>query len=264
MSEVSTISLISISRAGNKGWAYTFLTPEQERYSGDIIRALELSGGEVPPELTQLWDTYKTGQEAEGKKVKSGGGFSGKGFKFDDTEAQLAKENKKFQKHALGLQDSDDEDIEGDLEQQIETMMAPKRIVKEIVAAPITNSGGTPSAPPSADKLELAKRLASKIQAEKNLGTDTKAQLTAEAILKGGIMNVQPKITAKNVAEQLAAKLNTRLNYQPPDEISAASNAVRTRTNFMMNCVLALSVIYRAIDELINFSLQLGANCVFN
>ncbi|CAL8141419.1 unnamed protein product [Orchesella dallaii] len=214
-------------RAGNRGWAYTFITPEQERYSGEIIRALELSGGEVAPELTHLWDAYKTGQEAEGKKVKSGGGFSGKGFKFDDTEAQLAKENKKFQKHALGLQDSDDEDIEGDLEQQIETMMAPKRIVKEIVAAPIPNNG-TPSAPPSADKLELAKRLASKIQAEKNLGTDTKAQLTAEAILKGGIMNVQPKITAKNVAEQLAAKLNTRLNYQPPDEISCASNAEPT------------------------------------
>ena len=37
-------------------------------------------------------------------------GFVGKGFKFDETEAQLAVDRKKIQKAALGLQDSDDED----------------------------------------------------------------------------------------------------------------------------------------------------------
>lgn len=44
----------------------------------------------------------------------------------------MANEKKKLQKAALGLQDSDDEDIEGDIDQQIETMLAPKRIVKEV------------------------------------------------------------------------------------------------------------------------------------
>lgn len=34
----------------------------------------------------------------------------------------------------VGLQDSDDEDVEGDIDQQIESMLAPKRIVKEIKA----------------------------------------------------------------------------------------------------------------------------------
>ena len=46
----------------------------------------------------------------EGKKIKSFSGFHGKGFKFDETEAQLADERKKLQKAALGLQDSDDEE----------------------------------------------------------------------------------------------------------------------------------------------------------
>ena len=46
----------------------------------------------------------------EGKSIKSSSGFSGKGFKFDETEHALANERKKLQKHALGLQDSDDED----------------------------------------------------------------------------------------------------------------------------------------------------------
>lgn len=47
---------------------------------------------------------------------------------------------------------------------------------------------------------------------------DTKfaTQQAAESILKGS--GSQPLITAKTVAEQLAAKLNTKLNYQPKDE----------------------------------------------
>lgn len=51
-------------RAGNKGFAYTFITPDQERISGDIVKALELSETTVPPELQALWDRYKTKQTA--------------------------------------------------------------------------------------------------------------------------------------------------------------------------------------------------------
>lgn len=39
----------------------------------------------------------------EGKKVHTGGGFSGKGFKFDEAEAMMVSEKKKFQKAALGM-----------------------------------------------------------------------------------------------------------------------------------------------------------------
>lgn len=46
-------------RAGNKGSAYTFITPEQERYAGEIIRALELSDSPVAPDLAKLWNDYK-------------------------------------------------------------------------------------------------------------------------------------------------------------------------------------------------------------
>ena len=42
--------------------------------------------------------------------MKSSSGFKGKGFKFDETEAQLCDERRKLQKAALGLQDSDEED----------------------------------------------------------------------------------------------------------------------------------------------------------
>ncbi|XP_001847786.2 probable ATP-dependent RNA helicase DDX46 [Culex quinquefasciatus] len=211
-------------RAGNKGFAWTFLTHEQGRYSGDIIRALELSGGTIPDDLRQLWETYKTTQEEQGKKVHTGGGFSGKGFKFDEQEAAAVNERKKMQKAALGLQDSDDdEDLEQDIDQHIESMFATKRIVKEVEAPVITQTVTVPTPPvaTNSDKLELAKRLASRINLQKSLGFEAKGvtQQAAEAILKGS--STQQLITAKTVAEQLAAKLNTKLNYQPKDEEEA-------------------------------------------
>ncbi|GBP30557.1 Probable ATP-dependent RNA helicase DDX46 [Eumeta japonica] len=212
-------------RAGNKGFAWTFLTPEQGRYAGDVVRAFELAGATAPLELKQLWEKYKEKQEQEGKKVHTGGGFSGKGFKFDESEALAVNEKKKYQKAALGLQDSDDEDVEGDLDQQIETMLAAKKIVKEIKPGmsgmPVVPNAAatTATSGPSIDgKLELARRLASRINLAKGLGEQKGAtQQAAEAILKGA-PSAHTLITAKTVAEQLAAKLNTRLNYQPRDE----------------------------------------------
>lgn len=213
-------------RAGKTGCAWTFITPEQGRYAGDLIRALEQSTTAVPEELRELWEKYKANQEAEGKKVHTGGGFSGKGFKFDEQEAAAVKESKKFQKAALGLQDSDeDDDLEQDIDAQIENMFAAKRLVKEVQApviatqpAAITATANIPTAS-ATDKLELAKRLASRINMAKNLGIDAKGptQQAAEAILKGAPTS-QPLITAKTVAEQLAAKLNNKLNYQPKDD----------------------------------------------
>lgn len=206
-------------RAGNKGFAYTFITPEQSRYSGDIIRAFEQAQVTVPEQLRTLWENYKQKQEAEGKKVHTGGGFSGKGFKFDESEAAAVNERKKFQKAALGLADSDDEDLEHDIDQQIESMFATKRTVKEIKAPlGLINPAVLGNTNTAIDKLELAKRLASKINFSKNTCLDTKfaTQQAAESILKGS--GSQPPITAKTVAEQLAAKLNTKLNYQPKDD----------------------------------------------
>lgn len=203
---------------------------------------MELAETPVPEELQKLWDTYKASQEAEGKKVHTGGGFSGKGFKFDDQEAALAKESKKLQKAALGLQDSDDEDdLETDIDQQIESMFAAKRNIKEATVAPaaVPPVPAVPVVIPpvlaavavpagngniiNTDKLELAKRLASKINTVRNIVEIPKGatQQTAEAILKGTapVQVATPQsITARTVAEQLAAKLNNKLNYQPKDD----------------------------------------------
>ncbi|XP_042243430.1 probable ATP-dependent RNA helicase DDX46 isoform X1 [Homarus americanus] len=213
-------------RAGNKGWAYTFLTQDQPRYGGELIRAMELSDTPVPPDLQKFYDEYKHKMEGEGKKVKTGGGFHGKGYKFDESEANFASEKKKFEKAALGLADSDDEDIEQDIDQQIESMLNTKRTVKEIKVTPEVSSApgdglsGIPMGGPSAsDKLELARKLAQRINLQHNIGKEAKgaSQQAAEFILKGGAA-MQPTISAKTVAEQMAQKLNNKLNYQPRDD----------------------------------------------
>lgn len=178
-------------RAGKQGFSWTLLTPEQGRYSGEIIRAMELSGAKVPSDLQNLFDSYKQGQEAVGKKVHTGGGFSGKGFKFDEQEAAAVNEMKKLQKAALGLADSDDEDdLENDIDQTIESMFATKRTVKEVEVPVIPTIMPVNVQPTvaSTDKLELAKRLASRINIAKNLGVEAKgaSQQAAEAIFKGG------------------------------------------------------------------------------
>jgi len=100
-------------RAGNKGFAYTFITPDQGPFANDIINALQLSNHPVPAELQKLWDTYKEEAERTGKKIWATSGFSGRGFKFDEAEAQLVNEKKKYQKKSLGLQNSSDEEEEG-------------------------------------------------------------------------------------------------------------------------------------------------------
>ncbi|XP_069754507.1 probable ATP-dependent RNA helicase DDX46 isoform X2 [Narcine bancroftii] len=204
-------------RAGNKGYAYTFITEEQARYAGDIIKALELSGNCVPPELEKLWNDFKEQQKAEGKTIKKSSGFSGKGFKFDETEQVLANERKKLQKAALGLQDSDDEDTAVDIDEQIESMFNSKKRVKDM-AMPGASNTPVPSAG-NAEKLEIAKRLALKINAQKNLGAEAQdvMQQATNAIMRGRTLQA-PTVSAKTIAEQKAEKINAKLNYVPAEK----------------------------------------------
>ncbi|XP_049597990.1 probable ATP-dependent RNA helicase DDX46 isoform X1 [Syngnathus scovelli] len=226
-------------RAGNKGFAYTFITEDQVRYAGDIIKALELSGSPIPAELEQLWASFKDQQKAEGKSIKSSSGFSGKGFKFDETEHALANERKKLQKAALGLQDSDDEDGALDIEEQIESMFNSKKRVKDLMAPGGSggSSGGSsgsmsglsglgPTSAGNIQKLEMAKRLALKINAQKNLGAEAQdvMQQATNAILRGGTI-MTPSVSAKTIAEQLAEKINAKLNYTPVEKLEEERQA---------------------------------------
>ncbi|XP_065296412.1 probable ATP-dependent RNA helicase DDX46 [Dermacentor albipictus] len=238
-------------RAGNKGYAYTFITEDQGRYCADVIKALELSGNPIPEDLQKLFDEYKARQEAEGKKVRGGSGFSGKGFKFDEAESHLKTEKKKFQRAALGMQDSDDEDAEGDIDREIESMLAPKKRIKELLPGPSVTGQAVPAqavpgvpgtvpgvavplgaatatAAPSgtvSEKLEMARMLACRINMTRTFSAPSTpapevmmtAQSATEAMMRGQYVPELPTpvISAKTLAEQRAEKLHLKLNYQP-------------------------------------------------
>ncbi|KAJ7591172.1 P-loop containing nucleoside triphosphate hydrolase protein [Mycena floridula] len=72
-------------RAGNKGTCVSFITPEQDRYSVDIYRALKASNATIPKDLEELangfLDKLKTG-----KAQAAGSGFGGKGLDRLDKE----------------------------------------------------------------------------------------------------------------------------------------------------------------------------------
>ncbi|RLN68947.1 hypothetical protein BBJ28_00010296 [Nothophytophthora sp. Chile5] len=69
-------------RAGRKGTAYTFISPDEEEYSLDLVKALENAKQIVPPELTAL---------AEGFKAKDGGAVDEDEAEEATTEAGAAE-----------------------------------------------------------------------------------------------------------------------------------------------------------------------------
>lgn len=223
-------------RAGNNGFAYTLITPEQKRYAGHIIKALELSSTNVPDELRKIWDDYVKEMEAAGKKVKiCTGGFEGKGFKFNEQEEAVSDERKKLQKVAFGLHvDSDEEDADVDLDEQIEDLFKSKRSTKDKTELAAANTTTTPANTPAgsganlaalaaslassaADKLQRAKGIAEKMSATKTISKDNVDQL-ARSILGGG--PISSSLSSKSVAEQIAEKLNMKLNYTKQDNAS--------------------------------------------
>ncbi|CAF0721530.1 unnamed protein product [Brachionus calyciflorus] len=220
-------------RAGNKGYAFTFLNLDQKRYAGHIIKALELSGTPVPDELRNMWNEYVKEMEAAGKKVKAcSGGFEGKGFKFNEQEEAFSDERKKLQKAAFGLHvDSDEEDADVALDEQIEDLFKSKRSTKD--KSQVEAATAAASTPPAAgltgvaaaaaaaasimaqasmaDKLKAAKGIAEKVTTARKDDVD---QL-ARSILGGA--SLAQTVTSKTVAEQIAEKLNMRLNYTKQD-----------------------------------------------
>ena len=94
-------------RAGNTGTAGTFVTPEQERYSLDIAKALRQSGQEVPEVLQGLVDAFIE-KVKSGKEKVSGSGFGVKGLERLDQERDAARTRER-KTYKTGEDGEDDE-----------------------------------------------------------------------------------------------------------------------------------------------------------
>jgi len=77
-------------RAGRKGTAVTFITPEEDMFAPDMVKALRNSGAPVPDEVMKLATSYLTKLE-NGTAHLHGSGFGGSGYRFDEKEAAEKK-----------------------------------------------------------------------------------------------------------------------------------------------------------------------------
>jgi ATP-dependent RNA helicase DDX46/PRP5 len=204
-------------RAGRKGYACTLVTVNQGKYSGEIIKALELSGANVPEELSELWKNYTEQTKADGtaKVKKRASGFKGKGFKFNEEENAKSLEKKLKQKSSLNLNDSDDEDEYAILtmEKKLEEVFSgkPRKIDPAAPQINIIKNTQVHLNATASKNLAKAAAIADKIAASKNLGMNNSSisatQEAASNVLKGEEVNMSGAVLASQIAASINAKV---------------------------------------------------------
>lgn len=90
-------------RAGHKGTAITFITPQEEQYAGDMVKALKQSKSPVPIELQQMADSFEA-KVKEGNAKHRRSGYHTKGFKFDEAEAGEKEVIKNMQRRQVEVE----------------------------------------------------------------------------------------------------------------------------------------------------------------
>merc|ERR1719446_1727690 len=83
-------------RAGNQGSAYTFITPEEDKYAPDMVKAMEAAGQEPPDDVIAMANAYQA-KRKEGslmaKDFRTSGFKTGRGIALDADS--IAKEERK-------------------------------------------------------------------------------------------------------------------------------------------------------------------------
>ena len=81
-------------RAGNKGTAITFISPEEDQYAGDLVKALKESKAPIPEDLLTMAKEHAE-KVKRGEARAHGSGYGGSGFKFDSAEEDKEKDRRK-------------------------------------------------------------------------------------------------------------------------------------------------------------------------
>ncbi len=130
-------------RAGRPGTAYTFISPEEEMHSPNLVKALTQSDQTVPAELQAMSDAFLAKVKA-GQAKYAHSGFGGHGFTFDEQEMteeqKIRAQEKKLYEVEQGLRDSSDlVDDKADAEAELymlqneENPMAPSALNQSLV-----------------------------------------------------------------------------------------------------------------------------------
>ena len=247
-------------RAGAKGTAWTFITPDQKSWAGDVIKAFELQGNKAPDDVEALWKKYKDERKKAGKKLMLTGGFGGSGFKFDDSEAdaQGKKRAQQAKKHGMeteggAVEDEDDifnndEEIKNELDDKVARLMGKSKM---------------PEPEPEANAPDAAAPLAL-------MAAGQTALLAPPALLGAGLvppplLGAAPNATAPALAapvsagalkaQELAAKLAVAKGIAPAPAAAAAAPITSA-----MEQLQSKSNSSNAISDIFQGKNALGAN----
>jgi len=100
-------------RAGAKGTAVTFIGPDEDQYSPDLVKALKESSAAVPSDLEAMALAFDSKRKA-GLAKAHGSGFGGSGFKFDRAEDDQVRAAKKATAREFGIVDGSESEEEDD------------------------------------------------------------------------------------------------------------------------------------------------------
>lgn len=131
--------LIYLGRAGNKGTAVTFITPEQDRYSIGIYKAMKDSAQPIPEELQKLVDSFNE-KVKSGKEKASGSGFGGKGLERLDQERDAARARER-KTHKTGDEPDEDENEEKGKEEKSDDLITKAASSVQAASAPTPLAG---------------------------------------------------------------------------------------------------------------------------
>jgi ATP-dependent RNA helicase DDX46/PRP5 len=194
-------------RAGNLGTAITFITPSEEQYSPDLVKALKDANSTIPEKLKELYDRFQEKLHQGTAKRHMSGYLNNSGFKFDEAEEEQKKAERKLQRMLFGGEDvaeSDEEEVAGEEEEEDEERAAENLAAKndkliEEKAAASGMSSATVEALKKASKLteELQQKMA------KASGGTTKSHVVAEFEINDYPQTARWRVTNKDALMQI-------------------------------------------------------------
>ena len=216
-------------RAGQKGTAITFVTPSQDKYSGDLVKALQLSGQPIPKDLNDLWEEFQIKVKA-GSAQYHGSGFGGKGLdRMDkDREALL-----KAQRQAYGEEEEEEE--EGSEEPHADTNRPmPLETAKPPVGPASLSSVSTQPSQPNQNAIAMARRAAELAASAFNMNltafhkpvVDKLAEINARFGLKTPLL-FSAEIEINDFPQQARWRVTSKENMNRVMEYSGAAVTVR-------------------------------------
>lgn len=229
-------------RAGNKGTAITFISPEEDQYAGDLVKALKESKAPIPEDLLTM-------AKEHGEKVKRGearahgSGYGGSGFKFDSAEEDKEKDRRKATAKEYGTtygatheEEDDENDIRLETAADREALRSSDAFYNDNIPAPQLDKMDASAR----QKAEMAQKIAQELLKASNHRTGAPpysmpalnseqsnlvraaqqkaAEIAVQAGMPGGAQGPLGMLRASQMVQQLLPGGHVPLMPQPEEE----------------------------------------------